>query len=55
MAKKMEELAYTNKKWTRQFLSEAVMIRETDVIVFLGDYRAHETPLDANCGMCDQA
>ena len=55
VARKMEELAHTNKKWQRQFLSEAVMIRETDVIVFLGDYRAHETPLDANCGMCGGA
>jgi uncharacterized ferredoxin-like protein len=55
VARKMEELAYTNKKWQRQFLSEAVMVRETDVIVFLGDYRAHETPLDANCGLCGGA
>ena len=55
VARKMEELAYTNKKWQRQFLNEAVMIRETDVIVFLGDYRAHETPLDANCGLCGGA
>lgn len=55
VARKMEELAYTNRRWQRRFLSEAVMIRETDVIVFLGDYRAHETPLDANCGMCGGA
>lgn len=52
IAKKMEELAYTNDRWKRRFLNEAVMVRETDVILFLGDYRAHETPLDAMCGLC---
>ncbi|MEW6442592.1 MAG: DUF2148 domain-containing protein [bacterium] len=55
VARKMEELAYTNEKWKRRFLNEAVMVRESDVILFLGDYRAHETPLDANCGMCGGA
>ena len=52
VAKKMEELAYTNDRWQRRFLNEAVMVRETDCIIFLGDYRAHETPLDAMCGLC---
>jgi uncharacterized ferredoxin-like protein len=52
VARKMEELAYTNDRWKRRFLNEAVMVRETDAIIFLGDYRAHETPLDAMCGMC---
>ena len=32
VAKKMEELAYTNDRWKRRFLNEAVMIRETDCI-----------------------
>lgn len=52
VARKMEELAYTNERWKRRFLNEAVMVRESDVILFLGNYRAHETPLDANCGLC---
>lgn len=52
VARKMEELAYTNENWKRRFLNEAVMVRESDVILFLGNYRAHETPLDANCGLC---
>ena len=52
VARKMEELAYTNESWKRRFLNEAVMVRESDVILFLGNYRAHETPLDANCGLC---
>lgn len=52
VAMKMEELAYTNDRWKRRFLNEAVMVRESDVILFLGNYRADETPLDANCGLC---
>jgi uncharacterized ferredoxin-like protein len=52
VARKMEELAYTNKKWERRFLNEAVMVRESDCIIFLGDYRAKETPLDGWCGLC---
>ena len=51
-ARKMEELAYENERLKRRFLNEAVMVRESDVILFLGDYRAAETPLDANCGLC---
>ncbi|MGB9499196.1 MAG: DUF2148 domain-containing protein [Dissulfuribacterales bacterium] len=55
VAGKMEELAYTNNNWKRRFLNEAVMVRESDVILFIGDYRAHETPLDAMCGLCGGA
>ncbi|MBI4775633.1 MAG: hypothetical protein HY788_15940 [Deltaproteobacteria bacterium] len=55
VARKMEELAYTNERWKQRFLNEAVMVRESDVILFLGNYRAHETPLDANCGLCGGA
>ena len=55
VARKMEELAYTNERWKRRFLNEAVMVRESDVILFLGNYRAHETPLDAMCGLCGGA
>lgn len=55
VAKKMEELAYTNDRWKQRFLNEAVMVRESDVLLFFGNYRAHETPLDANCGLCGGA
>ena len=55
VARKMEELAHTNERWKQRFLNEAVMVRESDVILFLGNYRAHETPLDANCGLCGGA
>lgn len=55
VARKMEELAYTNERWKKRFLNEAVMVRESDVILFLGNYRAHETPLDAMCGICGGA
>lgn len=52
VALKMEELAYLNAAWKKRFLNEAVMVRESDVILFLGNNRAHETPLDADCGLC---
>lgn len=52
VARKMEDIAYENDRWKNRFLSEAVMVRETDAIIFLGNYRAHETPLDAMCGLC---
>ncbi len=55
VARKMEDLAHTNKNWKKRFLNEAVMVRESDVILFLGNYRAHETPLDAMCGFCGGA
>ena len=55
VARKMEEMAYLNKAWKQRFLTEAVMVRESDVLLFLGNYRAHETPLDANCGLCGGA
>jgi len=48
----MEDLAYRNKNLEKRFLYEAVMVRESDVVLFLGNYRSHETPLDANCGLC---
>lgn len=51
----MEQLAYTNRNWQRRFLNEAVMVRESDVILYLGNYRCHETPLDAMCGLCGGA
>jgi uncharacterized ferredoxin-like protein len=55
VARKMEELGHKNETLKKRFLYEAVMVRESDVILFLGNYRAHETPLDANCGLCGGA
>lgn len=55
IAMKMEDLAHTNDRLKKRFLNEAVMVRDSDVVLFLGDYRAHETPLDAHCGLCGGA
>ncbi len=52
IARKMEEIAHTNKNWEEPFLYEAVMARDSDAIILLGNTRCHETPLDACCGMC---
>ena len=52
VARKVEELAYKNSNWKEMFLYEAVMVRDSDVIIFIGNTRCHETPLDAGCGMC---
>ncbi len=54
IARKMEELAYSlgNEKKIDQWKYEAVMVRESDAVLFIGNYRAKETPFDLNCGMC---
>jgi len=54
IARKMEELAWKveNGHMGRLFKYEAVMVRESDAILFIGDYRAHTTPMDADCGAC---
>ncbi len=52
VARKVEEIAHANPAWKEPFLYEAVMARDSDVILFLGNTRCHETPLDAGCGMC---
>lgn len=54
VARKMEELAYTNDKgrWKEIFLYESVMVRESDVLLFIGNYRARRTPMDVGCGLC---
>ena len=52
IARKVEEIAHTKSSWKEPFLYEAVMVRDSDVIIFLGNTRCHETPLDAGCGMC---
>ena len=44
-------LAHEQESWKEAFLYEAVMVRDSDVIIFLGNTRCHETPLDAGCGI----
>lgn len=54
LAKQVEALARKrkNKVQRNRFLSEAVMVREADAIVLLGNYRAADSALDAGCGLC---
>lgn len=52
LARKIEEIAHTNPAWKEPFLYEAVMVRDSDVIILIGNTRCHETPLDGGCGMC---
>lgn len=52
IARKIEEIAHQKKVWKEPFLYEAVMVRDSDVILFIGNTRCHETPLDAGCGQC---
>lgn len=52
IALKIEELAPQNTPWEKRFKYEAVMLRETDVLILLGNYRAGSTPFDASCGLC---
>ncbi len=52
IARKMEELAYTNKAWEEMLKYEAVMVRESDAVIFLGSRMAEDNALDAGCGMC---
>jgi uncharacterized ferredoxin-like protein len=54
IAREMERLAHEDvpERLKKPFLYEAAMVRETDVIVFLGNKRAHETPMDVGCGLC---
>lgn len=54
IAREMERLAHEEvpERLKKPFLYEAVMVRESDAIVFLGNKRAHETPMDVGCGLC---
>lgn len=52
LARKVEETAHAGKAWKASFLYEAVMVRDSDVVILLGNTRCHETPLDAGCGLC---
>lgn len=54
LAREMEKLAYEKEKkfLERIFLTESVMARQADQIIFLGNYRASDDPFDVNCGGC---
>lgn len=55
IARKMEELAYEekgDKAWEHMFKYETVMVRESDAILFIGNYRAAKSPFDIHCGLC---
>jgi uncharacterized ferredoxin-like protein len=54
LAREMEKLAYErDKKLLRRiFLTESVMARQADAVIFLGNYRASDDPFDVNCGGC---
>ena len=57
IAEKMEELSHTlgNDRVQELYQTEAVMVREADCILLVGDIRARNTPFDANCGLCGGA
>jgi len=54
IAREMERLASLKRGeiWENIFKYEAVMVRESDAVIFLGSYRAAQSPLDAECGLC---
>jgi uncharacterized ferredoxin-like protein len=52
IARKMEELAYERETWKHIFLYEAVMARQADTILLLGNTRAYSSPWDGECGLC---
>ncbi len=54
IAEKMEELSYLpeNNASSEMFRIEAVMAREADCILLIGDIRGRNTPFDADCGYC---
>lgn len=54
IAREMERLAHeaVPKKLKKPFLYEAAMLRETDVVVLIGNFRARNSPMDAGCGLC---
>lgn len=54
IARKMEELAYSskNKRTEDLYKYEAVTVRASDCVLFLGDYRARISPFDIDCGIC---
>ena len=57
LADKMDELSYSlkNERVKELYQVEAVMVREADCIVLVGDTRSRNTPFDADCGFCGGA
>jgi uncharacterized ferredoxin-like protein len=51
-ARKMEELAHEREAWRHTFLYEAVMARQADTILLLGNTRAYSSPWKGECGLC---
>jgi len=54
LAKKLEQLAHRKKDqvlWMKRFLTEAVMVRDSDAVLFIGNTRAAQ-PLGEGCGLC---
>lgn len=54
LAREMEKMAYEREHnlLQRLFLTESVMARQADAIIFIGNYRAGDDPFDVNCGGC---
>jgi uncharacterized ferredoxin-like protein len=52
IARKMEELAHEREGWRHMFLYEAVMARQADTILLLGNTRAYSSPWKGECGLC---
>lgn len=54
LAQKVEDLGRSRqgKVWRNRLFAEAVMIRDADAILCIGNYRAIEYPLDSGCGLC---
>lgn len=54
IARKMEELAQSrrsNRLWRNMFKYEAVMVRESDAVLFLGNYQLFR-PFETGCNLC---
>jgi hypothetical protein len=52
IARKMEELAHEREAWQHIFLYEAVMARQADTLLLLGNTRAYSSPWNGECGLC---
>ena len=52
LARKMEELAHERETWRHTFLYEAVMARQADSILLIGNTRAYSSPWNGECGLC---
>lgn len=57
LADKMDELSYSldNDRVKELYQVEAVMVREADCVLLIGDTRSRNTPFDADCGFCGGA